>query len=142
MSDVSFQLNEDQLTLQKWIHDFAEDVVRPAAAEWDEREEFPWPVVEEAAKIGLYSLDFVAAQAVDETGLGFPVALEELFWGDAGIGLSIVGTALAAAGVRANGTDEQVGEWVPAMYGSPGDLKLGAFCSSEPDAGSDVGSMR
>ena len=46
--------------------------------------------------------------------------MEELFWGDAGIGLSIVGTALAAAGVSANGTDEQVGEWVPQMFGDPG----------------------
>jgi alkylation response protein AidB-like acyl-CoA dehydrogenase len=138
----SFELGQDHLDLRAWVHDFAAEVVRPAAAEWDEREEFPWPVVEEAAKVGLYSLDFVAAQAVDETGLGFPIALEELFWGDAGIGLSIVGTALAAAGVRATGTDEQVMEWVPAMYGTPGDLKLGAFCSSEPDAGSDVGAMR
>ncbi len=124
------------------MHTFAADVIRPAAAEWDEKEEFPWPVVEEAAKVGIYSVDFIATQALDETGLGFPITMEELFWGDAGIGLSIVGTSLAAAGVRANGTDEQVGEWVPEMYGSPGDLKLGAFCSSEPDAGSDVGAMR
>ncbi|WP_309504756.1 MULTISPECIES: acyl-CoA dehydrogenase family protein [Nocardioides] len=138
----SFDLGPDHLELREWVHRFAADVVRPAAAEWDEREEFPWPVVEEAAKIGLYSVDFIATQAFDETGLGFPVTMEELFWGDAGIGLSIVGTSLAAAGVRANGTDEQVGEWVPQMYGTPGDLKLGAFCSSEPDAGSDVGAMR
>lgn len=138
----SFDLGPDHLELRDWVHRFAADVVRPAAAEWDEREEFPWPVVEEAAKIGLYSLDFIATQAFDETGLGFPVTMEELFWGDAGIGLSIVGTSLAAAGVRANGTDEQVAEWVPAMYGTPGDLRLGAFCSSEPDAGSDVGAMR
>ena len=41
MSDVSFQLNEDQLTLQKWVHDFAEDIIRPAAAEYNEKEEFP-----------------------------------------------------------------------------------------------------
>src|SRR6478736_5698230 len=142
MSDVSFQLNEDQLTLQKWIHDFAEETIRPAAAEWDEREEFPWPVVEEAAKIGLYSLDFWATQSFDETGLGIPVTMEEIFWGDAGIGLSIVGTTLAAAAVRGNGTDEQAMEWIPEMFGSPGDLKLAAFCSSEPDAGSDVGAMR
>jgi alkylation response protein AidB-like acyl-CoA dehydrogenase len=142
MTTPSFELGPDQLELQQWLHTFAADVIRPAASEWDEREEFPWPVVEEAAKIGLYSFDFVATQAFDETGLGFPVTMEELFWGDAGIGLSIVGTALAAAGVRANGTDEQVGEWVPEMYGTPGDLKLGAFCSSEPDAGSDVGAMR
>ena len=138
----SFDLGQDHLDLRDWLHGFAADVIRPAAAEWDEKEEFPWPVVEEAAKAGIYSVDFIVAQALDETGLGFPIAMEELFWGDAGIGLSIVGTALAAAGVRANGTDEQVAEWVPAMFGSPGDLKLGAFCSSEPDAGSDVGSMR
>ncbi|MEI5673500.1 MULTISPECIES: acyl-CoA dehydrogenase family protein [unclassified Nocardioides] len=142
MTTPSFELGPDHLELQQWLHSFAADVVRPAAAEWDEREEFPWPVVEEAAKIGLYSFDFVATQAFDATGLGFPVTMEELFWGDAGIGLSIVGTSLAAAGVRANGTDEQVGEWIPEMYGEPGDLKLGAFCSSEPDAGSDVGAMR
>ncbi len=138
----SFELGPDHLDLREWVHTFAADVVRPAAAEWDEREEFPWPVVEEAAKIGLYSLDFFATQSFDETGLGIPITMEELFWGDAGIGLAIVGTALAAAGVRANGTDEQVGEWVPQMFGEPGDLKLGAFCSSEPDAGSDVGAMR
>jgi len=138
----SFDLDQDHLDLREWVHRFAADVIRPAAAEWDAREEFPWPVVEEAAKAGLYSVDFILAQALDETGLGFPITMEELFWGDAGIGLSIVGTSLAAAGVRANGTDEQVAEWIPAMYGSPGDLRLGAFCSSEPDAGSDVGSMR
>ena len=141
-TEPSFDLGQDHLDLRAWVHDFAAEVVRPAASEWDEREEFPWPVLEEAAKIGLYSLDFIATQAFDETGLGFPITMEELFWGDAGIGLSIVGTSLAAAGVRASGTDEQVGEWVPQMFGSPGDLKLGAFCSSEPDAGSDVGAMR
>ncbi|GAA1777807.1 acyl-CoA dehydrogenase family protein [Nocardioides hankookensis] len=142
VTEPSFDLGQDHLDLRDWVHQFAADVVRPAAAEWDEKEEFPWPVLEEAAKAGLYSIDFIVAQAVDETGLGFPITMEELFWGDAGIGLSIVGTSLAAAGVRANGTDEQVAEWVPQMYGEPGDLKLGAFCSSEPDAGSDVGAMR
>ena len=54
MSDFSLDLNDDQLQLQKWVHDFAADVVRPAAAEWDEREETPWPIIQEAAKIGLY----------------------------------------------------------------------------------------
>ena len=142
MTTPSFDLGQDHLDLRDWLHAFATDVIRPAASEWDEREEFPWPVLEEAAKIGIYSVDFFATQSFDETGLGIPITMEELFWGDAGIGLSIVGTALAAAGVSSNGTPEQVGEWVPQMFGSPGDLKLGAFCSSEPDAGSDVGAMR
>jgi acyl-CoA dehydrogenase len=142
MTDFSLNLNEDQIQLQKWIHDFAEDVIRPAAHEWDEREEFPWPVVEEAAKIGLYGVDFMINAMGDPTGLTLPVAIEEIFWGDAGIGMAIMGTGLAAAGIAGNGTPEQVMEWVPQCYGTADDVKLGAFCVSEPDAGSDVSSLR
>lgn len=142
MAEFSLDLNEDQLQLQQWIHDFAEGVVRPVAHEWDEREETPWPVIEEAAKIGLYSFDFFANAFADETGLTIPIAMEELFWGDAGIGLSIVGTVLGVAGIMANGTPEQIGEWVPQCFGTPEKLMMSAFCVSEPDAGSDVSSLR
>jgi alkylation response protein AidB-like acyl-CoA dehydrogenase len=144
MADAAFalDLNEDQKEIREWIHGFAADVIRPAAAEWDEREETPWPVIQEAAKIGLYSLDFYAQQYYDPTGLGIAMTMEELFWGDAGIALSIVGTGLAAVGVIANGTDEQIGTWVPQMYGDVNDVQVAAFCSSEPDAGSDVSAMR
>ncbi|MDC7335522.1 acyl-CoA dehydrogenase family protein [Streptomyces lydicus] len=142
MAEFTMELNDEQKEVRDWIHGFAADVVRPAAAEWDEREETPWPVIQEAAKIGLYSLDFYAQQFFDPTGLGIPMTMEELFWGDAGIALSIVGTGLAAVGVLANGTEEQIGTWVPQMYGDPNDVKVAAFCSSEPDAGSDVASMR
>jgi len=140
----SLSLSEDQLELQKWVHDFAATVVRPAAHEWDEREEFPYPIVEEAAKIGLYSFDFFAqASMSDPTGLTLPLVLEELFWGDAGIGLSIFGSGLAAAGIASNGTPEQVMEWVPQCFGNgPDDMKIAAYCVSEPDAGSDVSSLK
>jgi alkylation response protein AidB-like acyl-CoA dehydrogenase len=138
----SLALSDDVLYMKGWVHEFARDVIRPAAGEWDEREETPWPIIEEAAKIGLYSLDFFGAQWLDPSGLGTVVAFEELFWGDAGIGLSLVGSGLAAIAVASNGTNEQIGEWLPQMFGSPGDVKLGAFCSSEPDAGSDVGAIR
>jgi len=143
MADFSLELNEDILQLQKWVHGFAEDVVRPAAEEWDEREEFPYPIVQEAAKIGLYSWEFLAQVMLeDPTGLASPVATEELFWGDAGIGLAIMGSGLAAAGIAASGSQEQIFEWVPQCYGDEKDVKLGAFCASEPDAGSDVGGYR
>src|SRR5918995_6704063 len=142
MGDFSASLNEDQLQLQKWVHDFAESVIRPAAHEWDEREEFPWPVVQEAAQIGLYGVDFLMSAMGDATGLTLPVAVEELFWGDAGIGMAIMGSGLAAAGIAGNGTPEQVIEWVPQCYGTPDKIALGAFCVSEPDAGSDVSSLR
>ena len=146
MSDAapgfSLELSSDLREMRDWVHEFAASVIRPAAAEWDEREEVPWPILEEAAKIGLYSLDFYAQQYFEPSGLGVPIAFEELFWGDAGIGLSLTGSSLAAASVASNGTPEQVGEWLPQMFGEPGDVKLGAFCSSEPDAGSDVGAIR
>ncbi|GAA2016709.1 acyl-CoA dehydrogenase family protein [Catenulispora yoronensis] len=142
MTGFSLELTEDQIELRDWIHGFAADVIRPAAAEWDEREETPWPILQEAAKAGLYSLDFYANQWFDESGLGIPIAMEEMFWGDAGIGLALSGTGLAAVSVVSNGTPDQVGEWVPQMFGTADDVKLGAFCSSEPDAGSDVAAMR
>ncbi len=138
----SLELSDEITQMRDWVHEFAAEVIRPAAAEWDEREQTPWPIIEEAAKIGLYSLDFFGAQWLDPSGLGTVVAFEELFWGDAGIGLSLVGSGLAAVSVASNGTNEQIGEWLPQMFGSPGDVKLGAFCSSEPDAGSDVGAIR
>src|SRR4051812_19661466 len=139
---ADFGLNEDQLQIQKWVHDFAEDVIRPAGHEWDEREEFPYPIVEQAAEIGLYGWEFLLNSFSDPTGLTLPVAIEELFWGDAGIGMAITGSALAAAGISGNGTPDQVAEWVPQCYGDAGKIQLGAFCVSEPDAGSDVSSLR
>jgi acyl-CoA dehydrogenase len=143
MADFSMELNEDQLQIQKWVHDFAENVVRPVAHEYDEKEETPWPVIEQAAEIGLYSFDFIANAFADPTGLMLPLVMEEMAWGDAGIGLAIFGTTLGVAGIFANGTPEQVGEWVPQCFKGENDkVQLAAFAVSEPDAGSDVSSLR
>src|SRR5215208_5548271 len=59
-SDYSLELSQDQKDIREWAHGFAEQTVRPAAQEWDEKEEFPWPVVQEAAKIGLYGFEAIA----------------------------------------------------------------------------------
>ena len=108
MADFSHALNDDQLQIEDWIHQFAVDTIRPAAHEWDEKEEFPWPVVREAAKIGLYGLDFIMNAMADLTELTMVVAFEETSWGDAGIGMAIMGSGLAAAGIAGNGTPEQM----------------------------------
>jgi alkylation response protein AidB-like acyl-CoA dehydrogenase len=142
MADFSLDLNEDQLGLQKWVHDFAKDVIRPVASEYDEREETPWPVIEEAAKIGLYSFEFIANAFADPTGITFPMISEELCWGDSGIALALLGTTLGVSGIVGNGTPEQIAEWVPECFGTPEAIHLGAFAVSEPDAGSDVSSLR
>src|SRR3989442_1576210 len=71
-----------------------------------------------------------------------PIAMEEVAWGDAGIGLAIFGTTLGVAGLMGNGTPEQVGEWLPQCFGTPDKVAIAAFGVSEPDAGSDVSSLR
>ena len=134
----SLELSQDQLDVREWVHGFAANVVRPAAAEWDEREETPWPLIQEAAKIGLYSFEALGQFYADETGLLLPIVNEELFCGDAGIGMSIMGTSLAVAAIFGQGTPEQMAEWIQPCFGTQDDPKVASFCSSEPDAGSDT----
>jgi acyl-CoA dehydrogenase len=138
----SLALSQDQKDIREWVHGFAEGVVRPAAAEWDEREETPWPIIQEASKIGLYGFEALAQFFGDPTGLTLPIVNEELFWGDAGIGMAIMGTSLAVAAIFGQGTGEQIGEWIPRCFGTPDEVKVAAFCASEPNAGSDVSAVR
>ncbi len=138
----SLALTQDQKDIRDWVHGFAADVVRPAAHEWDEKEKTPWPIIQEAAKIGLYGFEGLAQFFADPTGLMLPIVNEELFWGDAGIGMSIMGTALAVAAIFGQGSGEQIGEWIPRCFGTPDDVKVAAFCASEPNAGSDVSGVR
>jgi acyl-CoA dehydrogenase len=142
VSEFSLDLSDQQRELRDWVHGFAAGTVRPVAAEWDQREETPWPVIAEAAKIGLYGFEFLAGAWADPTGLSLCLATEELFWGDAGIGLSIMGTSLAVAAIYGAGTQEQLMEWVPQCFGGADHPAVAAFCSTEPDAGSDVAAIR
>jgi len=100
MAEFSLDLNEDQLQLQKWVHDFAENVIRPAGAEWDEREETPWPIIEEAAKIGLYSFDFVANGSLDPTDIFVPTLRTKDRGNAAGYANPEVDKLLDAAGLE------------------------------------------
>jgi len=136
------ELNQDQKDMRDWVHGFAQNVMRPAASEWDEKESTPWPIIQEAAKIGLYGFEGIAQFFSDPTGLTMPIVNEELFWGDAGIGMAIMGTSLAVASIFGQGTGEQIGEWIPRCFGTETDVKVAAFCASEPNAGSDVSQIR
>src|SRR5687768_9047031 len=139
---MDFSLTEEQLELKKWAHEFAEREIRPVAAEYDESEEFPWPVIKKAAEAGLYGIDIYMNAQQDTTGLTIPLVAEEIFWGCAGIGLAIFGTGLPLSALAAIGTQEQLFEWAPKMFGTVEDPKVGAFAVTEPQAGSDVRSLR
>ncbi|WP_167473517.1 acyl-CoA dehydrogenase family protein [Nocardia arthritidis] len=124
------------------VHEFAQDRIRPVAAHYDRTQEFPWPVLEEAAERGFYSPLFYRDLIGDRTGLSLPMFMEELFWGCAGIGLAIVMPALALSAIGQAATPEQMLRWAPECFGTPGDLKLAALAISEPEGGSDVRNLR
>ncbi len=140
---MDFGLGEDLLTARKWAHEFAEREIRPVAADYDEREEFPWPVVRKAAEIGLYSIEFYTESvAADASGLILPIVAEELSWGCAGIGLALFGTGLPLSTLAYSGTPEQLVTWAPRMFGTAEVPKVAALCVTEPNAGSDVSGLR
>jgi alkylation response protein AidB-like acyl-CoA dehydrogenase len=139
---MDFSMTEEHVELQKWAREFAEKEIRPVAAEYDESEEFPWPVIKKAAEAGLYSPDIYIQSQQDPSGLTLPLVMEEVFWGCAGIGLSIFGTGLPLSAVASVGTQEQLFEWAPKMFGTADDPKVAAFAVTEPQAGSDVRSLR
>src|SRR6476646_7613284 len=139
---VSFELTDEQREIRDWVHAFAEKEIRPFAVQYDEAEEFPWPIVKKAAEVGLYGVDLLQQTYADATGIMPALVNEELTWGCAGIALAIQGTGLPIAAIFSQGTTEQIATWIPACYGTPDKPALCAFAVTEPDAGSYVSSMK
>src|SRR3981081_142355 len=139
---ISFELSDEQREIRDWVHSFAEKEIRPVAHQYDESEEFPWPIVKKEAEVGLYGVDFLQQTFGDATGIMPALVAEELTWGCAGIALAIQGTGLPVAAIFGQGTPEQIATWIPACYGTPDKPVLGAFAVTEADAGSDVSSMK
>jgi acyl-CoA dehydrogenase len=139
---MDFRLNDEQIEFRDHCHRFAAEVIRPAAARYDREQEVPWDVIREARKWDLHGLELLQKMATDAHGLFSVIYAEELHWGCAGIALAIQASSLAAAGIAASGTPEQIGRWIPECYGVGDEIKLGAYAVTEPQAGSDVKSLR
>jgi len=138
---VDLELTAEQLALREAVRAFAEEVVAPAAAGYDEREEFPLEVVRRAAGVGLFGIPFPerwGGQGGDL--LSFCIALEEIARYDSSVAITLE----AAVGLAANtlfryGTDEQRERWlVPMARGEA----IGAFALTEPGGGSDARAIR
>src|ERR1700759_5394124 len=138
----TLDLSDEHVALRNKAHTFAREVIRPVAAEYDRVQELPWPVLQEAARQGLYQWDLYAQLSMDPSGLSLPILMEELFWGCAGIGLTIVLPALALAAIRQAATNEQLVQWAPQCFGTPDDIKLAALAVTEPSGGSDIRSIQ
>jgi short/branched chain acyl-CoA dehydrogenase len=138
---VDFDLTEEQRSFRDLVRSFAEDVVAPAAAGYDERQEFPLEIVRRMGELGLFGIPFpeeYGGQGGDL--LTFCLCLEELARWDSSVAITLE----AAVGLGANpifrfGTEEQKKEWlVPLARGEA----LGAFALTEPGGGSDAHAVR
>ena len=139
---MDFALNEEQLEVKAKMRAFARDHIRPVAAKHDEEESTPWEVIKAARDQGLHGIEHLQRMGSDPDGMLGIIGAEEFHWGCAGIALAISGSGLAAAGLAASGTPEQIARWVPECFGVGDEIKLGAYAVTEAGAGSDVKSMR
>lgn len=120
---------------------FAHDVIAPKIGDLYERHEFPYEIVREMGRMGLFGLPFpeeYGGMGGDYLALG--IALEELARVDSSVAITLeAGVSLGAMPVFRFGTEEQKREWLPRLCS--GEL-LGAFGLTEPDCGSDAGGTR
>ena len=139
---MDFALNDEQREFKDYARRFSREVIRPVADKHDREESTPWEAIKQARKWGLNGLDYLRRTGADPDGQLGIIAAEEMHWGCAGIALAINGSGLAAAGLAASGTPEQIARWVPQCFGTDEEIKLGAYAVTEPQAGSDVKSLR
>jgi alkylation response protein AidB-like acyl-CoA dehydrogenase len=139
---MDFSLSDEQREFKAHCRRFAAEVMRPVAARHDVEESTPWDVIAAARAWDLHGIELLQRLASDPDGQFSVIYAEELHWGCAGIALAISGSTLAAAGLAASGTPEQIVRWVPECFGAGEEIKLGAFAVTEPQAGSDVKSLR
>ncbi|MEA3036107.1 MAG: hypothetical protein QOH04_1872, partial [Sphingomonadales bacterium] len=139
---MNFALTEEQLEFKARCRKFAEEVIRPASRKHDREESIPWEVIKEARRQGFGGLEGIQRSAADAEGQMQVISAEEFHWGCAGIALAISGSGLAAAGIASSGTPEQIARWVPECFGTADEIKLGAYAVTEPQAGSDVKSLK
>lgn len=143
---ISFDLTEEQLRMQEMAHEFAEKEMRPVAPEYDEKEEFPWPVLKKAYDVGLltYALPEECGGAGVTSHVTDCIVQEEMFWGCAGMATSMGGIMLGALPILLAGTDEQKKKYLTMLTQKrkDGNPMLGAYALTEPEAGSDAAAIR
>ena len=140
---IGFQLTDEQEHVRQLARRFAEREIRPVAAEYDESDELPWPVLRKAAQVGLLSYQYPEEYGGGDVSnvLTSCLVIEELAWGCLGIATAISGAGLAAVPIMLCGTDEQKARYIP-WFCDPNEVRLGAFALTEPEAGSDAASIR
>jgi acyl-CoA dehydrogenase len=137
---MEFLLTDEQLALQATARRFAQTEIAPIAAHHDQTGEFPMDVMRKAWELGLSSSSIPAAYG----GVGLSIfdavlVVEELAWGCAGMGTSIMCNDLGLTPIVVGGNEAQKKEWLDYLTGK---FRMVSFCLSEPGAGSDVAGLQ
>ncbi len=137
---MDWRLTPDQQMIRQTVREFVDAEVVPVAAEWDRQKSFPTATFEELGKLGLFGMVVPGEWGgVGLDGTAYCLALEELARGDASTCVAIsVTNSVYCAPINKFGNDKQRERWLrPCASGE----WLGAFCLSEPEAGSDAGAI-
>jgi alkylation response protein AidB-like acyl-CoA dehydrogenase len=133
-------LKEKHRILRRSVRDFCEQELKPIAADIDQEARFPWEVAEQMGPLGYFGI-----QAPRELGgadldsLSYAITIEEVSRVSGAIGLCLsVHNSVALYPILAFGSQEQHERWVPPLAQGQ---KIGAFCLTEPNAGSDAGGI-
>jgi len=154
---IDFELSPKIKGTSNMIHMFSESAIRPIARQYDEQEhEKPWDLLKMVQKFmgggigGAFGTEEKKKEKKKEaepkekkpreTNLAGAITVEEIFWGDAGIALSIPGPGLGGAAVQASGTPEQKEKFLARFSGE--EPCWGAMAITEPEAGSDTASIK
>jgi len=137
---MDFSLSDEQLAVQEAARRFAREEIAPVAAAYDQSGEFPRAIIRRAWELGLAS----TAIPTEYGGVGLSLVdsclvTEEIAWGCAGFGTSIMCNDLGLTPIIVAGSEDQKREW---LRSSAERFTLVSFCLSEPNAGSDVAGLQ
>jgi isovaleryl-CoA dehydrogenase len=140
-TSMTFDLGEDVNALRKMVHRWAQDRIKPMAAEIDQSNEFPAELWEELGALGLLGITVPEAYGGSEMGyLAHVVAVEEIARASASVSLSYgAHSNLCVNQINLNGSEAQKSKYMPALISGK---SVGALAMSEAGAGSDVVSMK
>ncbi len=137
---VDLTLTDEQKDLRELAHNFAEKEIRPVAWDYDRDATWPHEIVEKAWEVGLMNAEL--PETFGGPGLDLLSGClieEEMGWGCSGIGTSLMANGLAMTPVILGGSEQVKKKYLTMLSEEP---KLASFCLTEPEAGSDVGSMK
>lgn len=136
---ISFEFTDEQKDLQAMVRKFTKNEIIPVAAAYDQKSEMPWPIIQKAFEIGLWNFNLpLKYDGLELDHVTEAIVIEELAYGCLGISGAWDGNTLALTPILIAGTEEQQDRWLPQFAQKP---LLGAFCLTEPSAGSDAKSM-